>query len=59
MVCNMIEDLKIREFEKDDITTLRDIILDAENFGDPFLNSEMLNIRRDSISILAASSSRL
>ncbi len=50
MVCKMYENLIIREFEKDDITTLRDLILDAENFGDPFLNSEMLNIRRDSIS---------
>jgi ribosomal protein S18 acetylase RimI-like enzyme len=46
----MLEDLIIREFEKDDIITLRDLILDAENFGGPFLNSEMLNIRRDSIS---------
>jgi predicted N-acetyltransferase YhbS len=46
----MYEDLIIREFEKDDITTLRDLILNAENFGGPFLNSEMLNIRRDSIS---------
>jgi len=45
----MLEGLVIREFEEGDLPSLRRIILDAENFGEPFLESEMLNIGRDGV----------
>ena len=45
----MSKDLVIKEFKQEDLSVLRKIILDAENFGEPFLESEMLFLRRDSI----------
>ena len=42
-------DLVIREFQREDLPALRNLILNAENFGEPFLESEMLILRRDSI----------
>lgn len=41
--------LTIREFKDEDLTSLHNLILNAENFGEPFLKPEQLNIRRDSI----------
>jgi GNAT superfamily N-acetyltransferase len=45
----MLEGLVIREFEEGDLPALRCLILDAENFGEPFLEPEMLNIERDGV----------
>ena len=43
-------EIKIREYKDEDIPVLRPLIIEAENFGEPFMESEMLNIKRDSIS---------
>lgn len=43
-------ELMIREYEKADLPDLRSLILEAENFGEPFMESEMMNIKRDGIS---------
>ena len=45
----MPRDLVIREFQREDLPALRNLILNAENFGEPFLESEMLILRRDGI----------
>ena len=42
-------ELKIREYKEEDFPVLRPLIIEAENFGEPFMESEMLNIKRDSI----------
>ena len=43
-------ELIIREFRQEDLSDLRSLILEAENFGEPFMDSEMLNLKRDGIS---------
>jgi len=43
-------ELIIREFREEDLADLRSLILEAENFGEPFMDSEMLNVKRDGIS---------
>ncbi len=42
-------ELNIREYREEDLPALQSLIIKAENFGDPFMDSEMLNIDRDSI----------
>jgi ribosomal protein S18 acetylase RimI-like enzyme len=37
----------IREYSSSDLTQVRDLILNAENFGKPFLENEMLNIKKN------------
>ncbi len=37
----------IREYSSSDLAQVRDLILKAENFGKPFLQNEMLNIRKN------------
>jgi len=44
----MSEGLTIRIFKQDDLPSLNNLILKADNFGEPFLEAELLNIRRDS-----------
>ena len=43
-------ELKIREYKEEDLPVLRPLIIEAKNFGEPFMESETLNIKRDSIS---------
>lgn len=45
----MTKGLLIRKFKQDDLSSLRSLILDADNFGKPFLEPELLNLKRDSI----------
>ena len=44
----MLEDLSIRMFKKEDLPSIRSLILKTENFGEPFLKAELLDIKRDS-----------
>lgn len=37
----------IREYSSSDLAQVRDLILNAENFGKPFLENEMLNIKKN------------
>lgn len=37
----------IREYSFSDLSQVRDLILNAENFGKPFLENEMLNIKKN------------
>ena len=37
----------IREYSYSDLAQVRDLILNAENFGKPFLENEMLNIQKN------------
>ncbi len=37
----------IREYSPSDLAQVRDLILNAENFGKPFLENEMLNIKKN------------
>jgi ribosomal protein S18 acetylase RimI-like enzyme len=37
----------IREYSSPDLSQVRDLILNAENFGKPFLENEMLNIKKN------------
>jgi len=45
---------KIRELKKEDFPTLRKLILEAENFGEPFLETELHALRWNSIPDLGA-----
>lgn len=45
---------KIRQLVKQDVPALRRIILEAENFGEPFLESELCNLKWFSIPDLGA-----
>ena len=45
----MTQYLTIRNYTEADLPALRKIILEAENFGEPFLESELLNLKKDSI----------
>jgi ribosomal protein S18 acetylase RimI-like enzyme len=45
----MLKDLLIRKFREDDLSSLRNLMLEAENFGKPFLDSELLSLKRDNI----------
>ena len=40
-------ELSIREYSPSDLSQVRELILDAENFGEPFLETEMLNIKKN------------
>ncbi len=44
----MSEVLTIRIFKQEDLPSLKSLILEADNFGEPFLEAELLNIKRDS-----------
>jgi hypothetical protein len=44
----MLEDFSIRIFRKEDLPSIRSLKLEAENFGELFLEPELLNIKRDS-----------
>lgn len=37
----------IREYTSSDFSQVKKLILDAENFGEPFLETEMLNIKKN------------
>lgn len=39
--------VSIREYSSSDLSQVRDLILNAENFGKPFLENEMLNIKKN------------
>jgi len=45
---------RIRELKKEDLPTLRKLILEAENFGEPFLETELRNLKWDSVPDLGA-----
>lgn len=40
-------EVSIREYSSSDFSQIRELILDAENFGEPFLENEILNIRKN------------
>ena len=40
-------ELSIREYSPSDLSQVRELILNAENFGEPFLETEMLNIKKN------------
>ena len=39
--------LSVREYSPSDLSQVRELILNAENFGEPFLETEMLNIKKN------------
>jgi GNAT superfamily N-acetyltransferase len=39
--------ISIREYRSTDFDEVRTLILDAENFGDPFLETELLNVKKN------------
>ena len=41
--------LRIRELTQEDLPTLRTLILEAENFGEPFLETELHALKWDSV----------
>ena len=43
-------ELSIREYSRSDLSQVRELILNAENFGEPFLEIEMLNIKKNTSS---------
>jgi len=45
---------RIRQLKKEDLPTLRKLILEAENFGEPFLETEMHGLKWYSIPDLGA-----
>ncbi len=40
-------EVSIREYSSSDFSQVKELILDAENFGEPFLENEMLNIKKN------------
>ena len=40
---------KIRELKNEDLPTLRTLILEAQNFGEPFLKTELRTLKWDSV----------
>jgi len=40
-------DVSIREYSSADISQVKELILEAENFGEPFLENELLNIKKN------------
>jgi len=40
-------EFSIREYSPSDLSQVRELILNAENFGEPFLEIEMLNIKKN------------
>ena len=42
--------VSIREYSESDFPQLKKLILEAENFGDPFLENEVLNIKKNTTS---------
>jgi len=40
-------EVSIREYSSSDFPKVKELILEAENFGEPFLETEMLNIRKN------------
>jgi len=40
-------DLEIREYASSDQSQVKKLILEAENFGEPFLETELLNIKKN------------
>jgi ribosomal protein S18 acetylase RimI-like enzyme len=40
-------ELSIREYSSSDLSQVRELILNAENFGQPFLENEMVNIKKN------------
>jgi GNAT superfamily N-acetyltransferase len=48
MVCGLkLTELVIREYSSSDFSQVKKLILDAENFGEPFLENETLNIKKN------------
>lgn len=47
-MANLIEsEVSIREYESADFAQVKELILKAENFGEPFLETELLNIKKN------------
>ena len=42
-------ELEIREYASSDQPQVRRLILEADNFGEPFLETEILNIKKNTI----------
>jgi len=44
-----VMDLKVavREYSSNDFSRVKELILKAENFGEPFLETELLNIKKN------------
>jgi streptothricin acetyltransferase len=42
-------DLEIRDYASSDLSQVKKLILEAENFGEPFLETELLNIKKNTI----------
>jgi len=40
-------EVSIREYSSSDFSQVKELILEAENFGEPFLETEMLNIKKN------------
>jgi len=40
-------EVSIREYSSSDFSQVKELILDAENFGEPFLENELLNIKKN------------
>ena len=40
-------EVSIREYSSSDFSQAKELILEAENFGEPFLETEMLNIKKN------------
>ncbi len=43
----MALEVTIREYASTDLSRVKELILKAENFGEPFLETELLNIKKD------------
>lgn len=42
-------EVSIREYSSSDLSQVRELILNAENFGQPFLENEMQNIKKNTL----------
>jgi len=40
-------EVTLREYESNDLSQVKELILEAENFGEPFLETELLNIKKN------------
>lgn len=43
----MSNEIRIREYVSSDLSQVKKLILEAENFGEPFLKTELLNIKKN------------
>ncbi len=47
MIYLELKDVLIRQYSTSDFPQVKKLILEAENFGEPFLNSEVMNIKKN------------